>query len=205
MRRTENGDVVLWASLHSLVMVNQDVVERSEHLAHQLGGLDTRPYLKAPVAAENLHCQYRVASDPGLGGSGHYFGQRRRKAVVNITEGNREITRDFEVARVDRDFETLTEAQRVGVLRQFPVFVPNADLVGCSVLGRGRGPYGSARVRDTVRAPKSSVSLLMGFDEVRQFIAALPTRAWSVEQAHRLLDPVSACERFGRANGSSIR
>src|SRR5207249_11244124 len=118
----------------------------------------------------------------GLAGLSVSGDAKRRQAVVNVTEGNREITRDFEVARVGRDFERLTEADRASILRHFPVFVPNADLVGCSLLHRGR--YGSATVRATVRAPKTSFSLLMGFDEVRQFIAALPSRASSVEQAH---------------------
>lgn len=111
---------------------------------------------------------------------------KRRQAVVNVAERDREITRDLHVSRVDMCSDDLSDAQRSDIIRRFPVFVPNGQLVGYSVLSR-RSSW--CRIRATLRAPKTSFSLLMGFDEVRQFIAALPGRASTVEEAHRLLRP----------------
>ena len=45
------------------------------------------------------------------------------------------------------------------------------------------------QARATMEAPKSNTHLLMGYDEMRQFIAALPGRASTVEEAHALLRP----------------
>ena len=171
-------------------MTDKDVAERSSHLAQRLCGfgLDARPYLRPPLATEIFTVNIETRQIRPWAGRANVTvsgDAKRRQAVVNVAEGDREITRDLEVPRVGA-FDDLTEAQRSEIIRRFPVFVPNGQLVEYSILSR-RSSW--CRIRATVRAPKASFSLLMGFDEIRQFIAALPARASTVEEAHRLLRP----------------
>ena len=172
-------------------MTDKDVAERSAHLAQQLCGfgLDARPYVKPPLATEIFTVNIETRQIRPWAGRANVTvsgDAKRRQAVVNVAERDREITRDLHVPRVDVSSDDLAEAQRSDIIRRFPVFVPNGQLVEYSVLSR-RSSW--CRIRATLRAPKTSFSLLMGFDEVRQFIAALPGRALTVEEAHRLLRP----------------
>jgi hypothetical protein len=163
-----------------------EIAEHSEVLARELSGygLDTRPYLRAPFASEfftaNIDTR-QIRTWPGTADVQVIGDAKRRQVVLNVTENTRQLTRRYDVPR-----RGLGDDQ---VLSLFPIIIPQAKLVGYEVVGPDYGLSFGVTVEATVRAPKTSSSLLMGFDEVRQFIAMLPRRAKSVDDAHAALRP----------------
>ena len=127
---------------------------------------------------------------------------KRRQAVLNVSEAGRQLTREYHVPRHLVRAAASSEQMATIVAHHFPVFVPGGRMAGFAVVGENRRLH-ATRVRATMEAPKSNTHLLMGYDEMRQFIAALPGRASTVEEAHALCGPVSANVPSGRANGSS--
>ncbi len=171
----------------------QDVFERSVHLAKQLRGfgLDTRPYENAPLGPEifTVAIESRLVRPWAGAATFQVVGDaKRRQAVVNVREPSRQITREYHVSRhLLRSAQPPDQMAKV-VAQHFPVFVPGGHLAGFAVVGDHRR-HQATRVRATMDVPASSTHLLMGYDEIRQFIAALPARASAVEEAHALLRP----------------
>lgn len=164
-----------------------DIAERSEQLAHdlQVFGLDTRAYSRPPVDAELFVVNIEARQiRPWVGAAcTQMVGDRRcRQAVVSVTESARTVTRSYTIPQA-RDGQAL----RSHLLARFPLLITGATLVDYTIQKKR---HQMIDVQATVQAPKATHSLLMGFDEIRQFIAALPKRASSVDEAHRLLRPV---------------
>ena len=113
---------------------------------------------------------------------------KRRQAVLNVSEAGRQLTREYHVPRHLVRAAASSEQMATIVAHHFPVFVPGGRMAGFAVVGENRRLH-ATRVRATMEAPKSNTHLLMGYDEMRQFIAALPGRASTVEEAHALLRP----------------
>lgn len=84
------------------------------------------------------------------------------------------------------------------VAQHFPIFVPGGHMGSFSVLADHRR-HQATRVRATMDVPKSSTHLLRGYDEVRQFIAALPARTSTDAEAHVHLRPLVSRLAPGRA------
>ena len=175
------------------VATPQDTFERSAHLAKQLRGfgLDARPYEKAPLELEIFavtieHRQIRPWAGTAMF---QVVGDaKRRQAVLNVSEAGRQLTREYHVPRHLVRAAASSEQMATIVAHHFPVFVPGGRMAGFAVVGENRRLH-ATRVRATMEAPKSNTHLLMGYDEMRQFIAALPGRASTVEEAHALLRP----------------
>ena len=115
---------------------------------------------------------------------------KKRQAVVNVHEAGRQITREYHVSSHFLRSAVSTDKKANIVAQHFPVFVPGGHMAGFAVVADHRRQQ-ATRVRATMDVPESSTHLLMGYDEVRQFIAALPARASTVEEARRLR-PTSA-------------
>jgi hypothetical protein len=163
------------------------------HLAKQLRGfgLDARPYEKAPLEPEIFAVAIERRQIRPWAGTAMFQvagDAKRRQAVVNVTEAGRQLTREYRVPRHLVRAAASPEHMATIVAHHFPVFVPGGRLGGFAVVGEDRRQH-ATRVRATMEAPKSSTHLLMGYDEMRQFIAALPGRASTVEEAHALLRP----------------
>ncbi len=107
---------------------------------------------------------------------------KKRQAVVNVNEAGRQITREYHVSSHLLRSAVSTDKKANIVARHFPVFVPGGHISSFAVLSDHRRQQ-ATRVRATMDVPKSSTHLLMGYDEVRQFIAALPARASTVAEA----------------------
>jgi hypothetical protein len=166
--------------------VATEIAERSEQLAHDLRvfGLDTSAYPRPPLDVELFVINIEAKQiRPWVGAAITQVAgdRRRRQAVVSVTEGARNVTRSYAIRKGGNE-----QLFRSRLLDSFPLFIPGARLVDYTIERERRH---LADVVATVQAPKATHSLLMGFDEIRQFIAALPKRAYSVDEAQRLLRP----------------
>jgi hypothetical protein len=163
------------------------------HLAKQLRGfgLDARPYEKAPLGLEIFAVAIESRQIRPWAGTATFQvvgDSKRRQAVVNVSEAGRQITREYHVSRHLLRGAGSPEQMAKVVAHYFPVFAPGGHLAGFTIVSDHRRQQ-ATKVCATMDVPRSSTHLLMGYDEVRQFIAALPGRASTVEEAHALLRP----------------
>ena len=175
------------------VTPRQDIFERSLQLAKQLRGfgLDARPYENTPLEPEIFTVAIESRQIRPWAGAATFQvvgDAKRRQAVVNVSEAGRQITREYHVSSHLLRSAGSHDKRADIVAHHFPVFVPGGHMTGFAVLADHRRQQ-ATKVRATMDVPKSSTHLLMGYDEVRQFIAALPARASTVAEAHVLLRP----------------
>lgn len=164
----------------------------SEKLAKKLATfrIDARPYYRAPLTPELFAINIDNRQIRPWAGKAQIevVGDRKvRQAVLTVVESDRSVTRIFDVNRPN---ETT-------VRQTFPVVVPEGRLANWRIIpGTRHNNWGSnwAKVEATMVAPPTSTSLLVGFDEIRQFIAQLPRHVNSVEAAHDALRPNSVAK-----------
>lgn len=120
--------------------------------------------------------------------------RKHRQAVVSVQEKQRKITRRYVVSAYRQNGD-MDHHVRTVATRAFPIQIPGGQLSQSDVSlleeqsdGNDRY-YRVVKVEATMVAPAMNQTFLMGFDETRQFIAMLPRKCASVEEAHEALRP----------------
>jgi hypothetical protein len=189
------------------------VKEKNEEVARQLqkAGIDVKPYARGPLGSDI----FTIRVDPtGNGTVRLYTGladvtvipnKKKKQAVLQVKERQRSITREFtQEYRVD-GMMTETRARERAIRDsevQFrnAVVLPNASYSHeVEKLPQVKKPpkysggiehiYYAFKVKVTAKTTRSSETLLVGIDENNHFIAALPRKVDSVEEAHEALRP----------------
>lgn len=167
--------------------LNEEIERKSEKLAKQLARyrIDARNYYRGPIAPELFAINIANRQIRAWTGQADVdvIGDRTvRQAVLTVNENRRSITRTYQVHTSSPNADI--------VFRHFPIRIPEAKLGDWKVVRYPQSSYDHNHVVEaTMTAPKTSMSLLVGFDEVRQFIAQLPKRVTSIDAAHRALLP----------------
>lgn len=173
-----------------------EIQERSRVLCDELMDADllAAPYTRAPLTREafavnlNRNVVRLWTGEAEIDAHPH---KPRRQAVLNIEEGKRTIVRGGISLGFIRPGMKLPEAaelrRRAG--QNFGVNIPNAKFTVGKVKKTTERWADRVNLSAEVTATASGtkLSLLVGWDETRQFISALPERVESVQEAHELL------------------
>jgi hypothetical protein len=162
--------------------------------------LQVKPYQRPPlhgsIFAVNLNREGLIRLWEGEGDIQYDTDKGFRQAVLNVHEERREIRYSY-AASVSywQIREHTDQALRALIRRQCPLVIPRAKVSVAfdlpTVPREEEASYRRVQVPTvaTILAPADTSSLLMGFDETRQFIAGLPKEVKSVEEAHEVLKP----------------
>lgn len=183
-----------------MVALREEVLERSREVCAKLreGDVITNAYKHGPlsdsICTVGTHMDVvRVWS--GLADIDVRPDRTKRQAVMNIVEGDRQIEKVYGIMpKKGADGRISQDTIHFVGQRAFPVGVPEGAEFSFEVLDyhyimkQWRSTGEGLKIRGTMKMPNTKLSLLVGMDEVAQFISALPeNHVDSVAEAHDLL------------------
>lgn len=196
-------------------MTSYDSVKLAQTLT--LAGIDAVPYKRNPLPGTNLIFNPGVSgkkiyvyADPENAEIDVRRSKRHTQAVIHAVEPRRKIvsnekvqtwissTSTFKTAQEDvlqraKNTEAGVTIASKGVRRSYVIEERGLKEIKKALKTVGDGGFNNSyyniTVKATVIAPKTKITMLVGKDESRHFISALPERVHSVPEARELLRP----------------